>query len=46
MLLVDTGVFLAAADRHDPVHAACRNLIEDHPRPLVTTPWSSPRLAG
>ena len=37
MLLVDTGVFLAAADRHDPDHAACRDLIEEHPGPLVTT---------
>jgi hypothetical protein len=37
VLLVDTGVFLAAADRHDPDHAACRDLIEQHPGPLVTT---------
>jgi predicted nucleic acid-binding protein len=37
VLLVDTGVFLAAADRHDPDHAACRDLIEEHPGPLVTT---------
>ena len=36
MLVVDTGVFLAA-DRHDPAHPACRDLIEGHPDPLVTT---------
>ena len=30
-------MFLAAADRKDPAHSACRDLIEGHPGPLVTT---------
>ena len=37
MLIVDTGVFLAAADRNDPDHLACRDLLGDHPGPLITT---------
>jgi len=37
VLVVDTGAFLAAADRKDPAHPACRDLIEGHPGPLVTT---------
>ncbi len=38
MLLVDTGVFVAAADLDDRRHDACAALIETHPGPLVTTP--------
>jgi len=38
MLIVDTGVLLAAADEADPDHAACAKLVEDDPGPLVTTP--------
>jgi uncharacterized protein len=34
---VDTGVLLAAADRHDPAHKPCRDLLESHPGPLITT---------
>jgi uncharacterized protein len=30
-------VLLAAADRSDPDHGACRALVEAHPGPLVTT---------
>jgi uncharacterized protein len=30
-------VLLAAADRSDPDHVACRELLETHPGPLVTT---------
>ncbi|MGZ4188161.1 MAG: PIN domain-containing protein [Solirubrobacteraceae bacterium] len=33
----DTGVLLAAADRRDPAHEPCRDLLESHPGPLVTT---------
>ena len=38
MLLVDTGPLLAAADRDDPDHLACRDLLEGDPGPLVTSP--------
>lgn len=38
MLLVDTGVFVAAADLDDRDHQACAALIESHHGPLVTTP--------
>jgi len=38
VLLVDTGPLLATADRDDAAHAACRELLETHPGPLVTTP--------
>ena len=38
MLLVDTGPLLAAADRDDAHHVACRNLLEGDPGPLVTSP--------
>lgn len=38
MLLVDTGVLLAAADRNDPDHDACARLVTDEPGPLVTSP--------
>lgn len=37
MLVVDTGVLLAAADNADPEHAACVRLLEAA-GPLVTTP--------
>lgn len=37
MLLVDTGVFVAAADQDDQHHRSCAALIETHPGPLVTT---------
>ncbi|HEC08736.1 MAG TPA: PIN domain-containing protein [Acidimicrobiales bacterium] len=37
MLLVDTGVFVAAADLDDRNHHSCAALIETHPGPLVTT---------
>ncbi len=37
MLIVDTGVLVATADRNDPDHAACRTLLEDDDGPLVTT---------
>jgi uncharacterized protein len=30
-------VLLAAADRSDPKHTSCRELLETHPGPLVTT---------
>ena len=30
-------MLLAAADRSDPDHTACRELLEAHPGPLVTT---------
>jgi uncharacterized protein len=35
--LVDTGVLLAAADRSDPAHPACRELLETTPGQLMTT---------
>lgn len=37
MLLVDTGVFVAAADLDDANHHSCAALIETHPGPLATT---------
>ena len=37
MLIVDTGVLLAAADSGDPDHAACAGLLQDSGGPLVTT---------
>ena len=30
-------MLLAAADRRDPAHDACRELLETHPGPLITT---------
>jgi predicted nucleic acid-binding protein len=30
-------VLLAAADRSDPAHERCRDLLETHPGPLITT---------
>ena len=38
MLIVDTGVLLAAADLNDPDHVACARLLEAETGPLVTTP--------
>ena len=37
MLLVDTGVFVAATDLDDRHHHSCAALLETHPGPLVTT---------
>ncbi|MCP3995515.1 MAG: PIN domain-containing protein [bacterium] len=38
MLIVDTGVPLAAADSGDPDHLACVSLLRQAIRPLVTSP--------
>lgn len=38
MLVVDTGVIVAAADRADPQHLLCAQLLENDPGPLVTSP--------
>jgi hypothetical protein len=38
VLLVDTGPLVATADRDDADHQRCRELLEGHPGPLVTTP--------
>jgi uncharacterized protein len=37
VLIVDTGALVAAADRTDPDHAACADLLETATGPLVTT---------
>ncbi len=37
MLIVDTGVLLAAADVSDPDHEACASLLAGESGPLVTT---------
>jgi predicted nucleic acid-binding protein len=37
VLIIDTGVLLATADRNDPDHLACRDLLETDDGPLVTT---------
>ena len=37
MLIVDTGVLVAAADRNDPDYHACSDLLETDEGPLVTT---------
>lgn len=37
MLIVDTGVLVAAADRSDPYHESCARLLADEPEPLVTS---------
>ena len=38
MLLVDTGVIVAAADRTDPHHRACAALLENFDGALITSP--------
>ena len=38
MLILDTGVILAAADRADPWHDSCVKAIESEPGRLLTTP--------
>ena len=37
MLVIDTGVLVAAADRTDRHHTRCAAVIRDDPGPLVTT---------
>jgi uncharacterized protein len=37
VLIVDTGPLIAIADRTDPHHPACVDLLETDPGPLVTT---------
>jgi predicted nucleic acid-binding protein len=37
LLIVDTGVLVAATDRNDPNHAACAALLSGETEPLVTT---------
>lgn len=37
MLIVDTGVLVAATDRTDPHHDACADLLTAESEPLVTT---------
>lgn len=37
MLIVDSGVLVAAADRNDPDFATCSSLLETDDGPLVTT---------
>jgi uncharacterized protein len=37
LLIVDTGVLVAATDRTDPAHQACAELLESESEPLVTT---------
>jgi uncharacterized protein len=37
VLIVDTGVLLAAVDNADPDHAACAELVNSALEPLVTT---------
>ena len=38
MLIIDTGVLLAAADDNDPAHQACCDVIETTTAFLITTP--------
>jgi uncharacterized protein len=38
VLLVDTGVIVAATDRNDPHHGACAQLLEETNDALVTSP--------
>lgn len=37
MLIVDTGVLVSAADRTDPRHDACAQLLSGEAQPLITT---------
>lgn len=37
MLIVDTGVLVAATDRTDPAHIACAELLTGETEPLLTT---------
>ena len=37
MLVVDTGVLLAAADRNDPDHERCAQVLQDAGGPLATS---------
>jgi uncharacterized protein len=37
VLIVDTGVLVAAADRTDRFHIECVTVVSDDPGPLVTT---------
>jgi uncharacterized protein len=37
VLIIDTGVLVATADRNDNDHVACRNLLEMAEGPLITT---------
>lgn len=37
MLIVDTGVLVAAADNADADHGTCARLLQHEPGPLVTT---------
>jgi uncharacterized protein len=39
VLIIDTGVLLAAADDADPAHRACADLVETSVDPLVTSPF-------
>jgi predicted nucleic acid-binding protein len=39
VLIIDTGVLLAAADDADPAHRACADLVETSVEPLVTSPF-------
>ncbi|GAA1774477.1 type II toxin-antitoxin system VapC family toxin [Luedemannella helvata] len=38
MLLVDTGVIVAAADRTDTHHRTCADLLQNFDGPLITSP--------
>lgn len=38
MLVLDTGPLVAAANRADPDHRACAQLLATHPGPLVVSP--------
>lgn len=37
MLIVDTGVLVAAADRTDRFHRECTSVVTDDAGPLITT---------
>ena len=40
MILVDTGAWLALADRGDAYHARCRELFRRNREPLISLPQS------